>query len=169
MRKCGKCGFNNADDAVFCNGCGVKIEAPAQATPSVSASSSAPAQKKPSFAAQKVNKLSEPVAGWLVCISGSRRGEDYRILSKNNLIGQDDSSDINLRGNDAVKGSNFATIAYYSKQNAFYLIPGDSSEVMKIGEETVEIPTILKNGDLIEIGECEYKFVSFCNEEFKWE
>ena len=163
MKKCSKCGFANADDALFCNGCGAKMDSPAPVTAATPASNSAPVQKKPSFAAQRVSKLSEPVAGWLVCVNGSRRGEDYRILSKNNLIGSEDSSDIVLKGNDAVKGASFATIAYYIKQNSFYIIPGDQSGSLKIGGEPIEIPTVLKNGDLIEIGECEYKFVSFCN------
>ena len=118
---------------------------------------------------KEVNESNEPVVGWLVCINGADRGEDYRIRAKNNRIGSDVNSDICLAKNESVKGSDFATIAYYTKKNVYYFIPGDDSGSIMINEEIVEIPLVLNNGDIIKMGGSEYKFIPLCNEDFQWE
>ncbi len=111
----------------------------------------------------------DPVVGWIVCTKGEGRGRDYRILAKNNRIGNGAASDICLKNNKAVDRENYATIAYYTKQNAFYLIPGDVAGGLKLNGNELEIPTEIHAKDVIAIGSCEYRFVSFCADDFRWE
>ena len=111
----------------------------------------------------------DPVAGWIVCTKGEGRGRDYRILAKNNRIGNSAASEICLKSNAAVDRDNYATIAYYAKQNAFYLIPGDGRGGLKLNGDDLEIPTEIHAKDVIGIGSCEYRFVSFCADDFRWE
>ncbi len=101
-------------------------------------------------------------------ISGEDRGNDYRIRFGNNRIGNTEISEICLNDNKAVNGNNYATISYYKKQNAFYVMPGDCGGTIKINNEVIEIPTPLLGDANITIGESEYKFIPMCTEIFRW-
>ena len=127
----------------------------------------APVQNAPADISAPGSK--EPVCGWLVCSKGEDKGEDYRIRSKNNRIGGVPNADIYLANNSLVKGDNYATLAYYIKKNTFYLIPGDSADSICINGENIEIPTILNSGDIISMGDSEYKFIPLCDDDFRWE
>ena len=181
---CIKCGAANAEDSRFCNECGatlpeqkdVKSSAPSPEVQAVMQAQvtrdidSTPVKEERQVAPVVKNEVSrEPVAGWIVCTKGEGRGEDFRIRAGNNRIGNTEEAEISLSDNKAVSGGNCATIAYYTKQNAYYVMPGDSGDSVQINKETVEIPTVLKGGDVITIGECEYKFIPLCTEDFKWD
>lgn len=191
---CIKCGTANPSDSKFCIACGAPLPepnrnpapapftepaAPAAEAPdpfkavsdfvetvSATVQEPAPAPVSPAPAAPGSR---EPVCGWLVCTKGDDKGEDYRIRSKNNRIGGVPASDIYLANNSEVKADNFATLAYYIKKNTFYLIPGDSADSISINGENIEIPTILNAGDIISIGDSEYKFIPLCDADFTWE
>ncbi|MCR5767810.1 MAG: zinc-ribbon domain-containing protein [Lachnospiraceae bacterium] len=191
---CIKCGTENPSDSKFCIACGAPLPEPNRTpapAPFVEPAEppkaftepeapdpfkavsdfvetvSAPAQ--PAAPAPAAPGSREPVCGWLVCTKGDDKGEDYRIRSKNNRIGGVPASDIYLANNSEVKSDNFATLAYYIKKNTFYLIPGDNADSISINGETIEIPTILNSGDIIAIGDSEYKFIPLCDDDFKWE
>lgn len=180
---CIKCGAANAEDSRFCNECGATLPGQTETkssspSPEVLAvmqaqglgNGSAPVKEEKQIASTPKNVVSrEPVAGWIVCTKGEGRGEDFRIRAGNNRIGNTAAAEICLSDNKAVSGANCATIAYYSKQNAYYVMPGDSGDIVQINNEPVEIPTVLKGGDVITIGECEYKFIPLCTDEFKWD
>lgn len=111
----------------------------------------------------------EPVTGWLVCIEGAEKGKDYRIAARNNSIGRGDSMDICIKGDPAISREGHARLAYDGKHNNFYLIPGESTNNIYINGEPVYVPTQLKAGDIIELGESKFLFVPFCNETFNWQ
>ena len=141
--------------------------APAPA-PAASAPTPAPATAPEPEKKNAEKTAFEPVVGWLICLNGENRGEDYSIRAKSNRIGTDANADIKIATN-ASSTANCATVAYYMKQNAFYMIPGDMGENLKINGDIVEIPTILQSGDKIYFGEAEFKFIALCNEEFRWD
>ena len=111
----------------------------------------------------------EPVAGWLVCIEGKEKGKDYRIAAKNNSIGRDEKSDICIKGDETISRENHARLAYDVKHNAFHIIPGDGANNVYIGENPVYVPTLLKERDVIEMGESKFVFIPFCGDLFTWQ
>lgn len=111
----------------------------------------------------------EPVTGWLVCIEGVEKGKDYRIAAKNNVIGRSEMMDICIKSDKAVSRENHARIAYDGKHNNFYLIPADSVNSVYINDEPIYVPTLLKKGDIIELGESKFVFVPFCDDAFNWQ
>lgn len=111
----------------------------------------------------------EPVAGWLVCIEGVEKGKDYRVTAKNNSIGRSETMDICIKGDKAVSRENHARIAYDGKHHNFFLIPADSTNCSYINDEPIYVPTQLKKGDVIELGESKFVFVPFCDDTFNWQ
>ncbi len=111
----------------------------------------------------------EPVAGWLVAISGPEKGRDYRIVSERNFIGRSEEMDITIAGDEAVSRENHAAVSYSPKTQNFRLYPGDSKGLVYLNEEEVLTPELLKSHDIIELGQTRLMFVPLCGELFQWE
>ena len=74
----------------------------------------------------------DPVVGWLVAVSGSERGRDYRIHSDNNYIGRSEKMAICIRGDDTISRVNHAVIAYDTRERLFYFAPGEGRSINRI-------------------------------------
>lgn len=111
---------------------------------------------------------SEPVVGWLVCVEGSARGQDYRIRSEKNFIGRSEKMDICITGDEQISRENHAILSYDPKKNIFRLFPGDSKGLVYLNDQEVIMPSELKSGDIIELGQTKLMFVPFCSESFQW-
>ncbi len=111
----------------------------------------------------------EPVVGWVVCVEGVHFGEDFKIKSGRNFIGRSGNMNICLSGDKAISRERHAILTYDPKGNVFMIQPGDSSELCYLNGQLVLIPTPLKAGDRISLGESELMFVPFCSESFTWE
>lgn len=110
----------------------------------------------------------EPVTGWLVCVEGTEQGKDYRIAAKINSIGRSEAMDICIKGDAAISRENHARLAYDGKHNQFHLIPAESVNGIYVNDEPVYVPTCLKAGDIIELGESRFRFIPFCDDRFNW-
>ena len=58
---------------------------------------------------------------------------------------------------------------YDTKQSKTVILPGDSNGIVYLNDEAVYMPTELHLYDVIEMGESQFLFISFCGEHFKWE
>lgn len=110
----------------------------------------------------------EPVTGWLVCVEGAEKGKDYRIAAKINSIGRGENMDICIKGDATISRENHARLAYDGKHNDFHLIPAESINSIYINDEPVYVPTRVKEGDIIELGESKFRFIAFCDDTFNW-
>ena len=110
----------------------------------------------------------EPVTGWLVCVEGTEKGKDYRIAAKINSIGRGENMDICIKGDATISRENHARLAYDGKHNDFHLIPAESINSIYINDEPVYVPTRVKEGDIIELGESKFRFIAFCDDTFNW-
>ena len=110
----------------------------------------------------------EPVTGWLVCIEGAEKGKDYRIAAKNNSIGRSETADISIT-DQAASRENHARLSYDGNHNKFYLIPAERTNNIYINDEPIFVPTVLKKGDVIELGESKFIFIPFCDDAFNWQ
>ena len=115
----------------------------------------------------------EPVVGWLICIEGVQRGQDYKIRQGKNFIGRSDEMDISIVGDDSISRKNHASIVYDPKPRRFLLLPGEggglvylSNQVKK--EEAVLTATEIDAYDVIEIGKSKFIFVNLCGIHFDW-
>ena len=127
------------------------------------------AAEKPAEAPSKKPGETEPVVGWLVCVDGVHKGEDFRIKRGRNFIGRASNMDIVISGDQAVSRDKHAILTYDPKGVSFFLQPGLSSELSYVNQEAVLVPTKLKSGDRITLGDTELIFVPFCSRTFTWE
>lgn len=109
---------------------------------------------------------SELLVGWLVCISGERRGRDYRLYSGFNRIGRSLDSDICIQDRMITENMHCAVV-YDEKGGAFYVVPGKGS-ITYLNQKTVQEAVGLQEGDRIELGETILEFVPFCKGEHTW-
>lgn len=111
----------------------------------------------------------DPVVGWLVCIEGAERGKDYRIRSEKNFIGRSASMDICISGDDTISREKHAVVTFEPKKQTFWLIPGDSSGLVYLNGEVVNVPAVLQERDVVEIGKTKLVLVPFVNYQFRWD
>lgn len=111
----------------------------------------------------------EPVVGWLVCISGENAGEDFALKSGRNFIGRSASMDVVLAGDKSVSREKHAILLYEPRKREFLAQPGDSRELFYVNDEVVLNTEKLKAYDKLLIGNTELLFIPFCGEKFAWE
>jgi hypothetical protein len=111
-----------------------------------------------------------PVVGWLVCIEGTERGNDYKIVSEKNFIGRSEEMHIHISGDNGISRRNHAVISYNPKQRNFMLIPGaETTGIIYVNEEAIYAPTELSPYDVIEMGKSKFIFIPLCGQHFEWE
>jgi hypothetical protein len=117
----------------------------------------------------KDNHISDPVAGWLVCVQGPEKGRDYRLKAGMNEIAreEDPEVDIVLRADNTISRRYHAEIQYDPDENEFYLIKLKNEAVM-LNDKKVKRPVQLSPYDIIQLGETRLVFVPLCSEKFKW-
>ena len=84
-----------------------------------------------------------PAAGWLVITEGAGRGTDFRLVRGANRIGRSAEMEVSL---------DF----------------GSRSDPLLNGS-TIRGEPVLKNRDIIQVGDTKLVFVAFCGEGFAWE
>lgn len=111
----------------------------------------------------------EPVVGWLACIEGPARGQDYRIKSEKNFIGRSDEMHIRIPGDSSLSWKNHAVISYNPVQRNFFLIPGDGAGLVYHNNNAALAPVALNSYDVIRMGRSTFVFVALCGVHFDWE
>ena len=111
----------------------------------------------------------EPVVGWLVCIEGAQRGQDYRIRSEKNFIGRSEEMHIQISGDNAISRRNHAVISYNPLQRNFFLIPGDGAGLVYHNNKAVYSPVELTAYDVLQMGKSKFIFIPLCGIHFEWE
>lgn len=110
----------------------------------------------------------QPVAGWVVCLTGGERGKDYRLHSGKNFVGRGTSMDVVLVDDKSISRDRHCSITYDPKGNTFYLSP-EEGNVVSLNGEVIEKAERLNGEDKITLGETELLFIPYCKEERKWE
>lgn len=111
----------------------------------------------------------DPIAGWLVCVHGTARGEQYLIRTERNSLGRGSKMDICIKGDLGISRENHATISYNPRARTFTLIPGEGKSIIYLNGQEVLSPTQLTVYDRIEISATVLVFVPLCSEVFSWE
>lgn len=117
---------------------------------------------------EHAKKVLLPVTGWLVCIEGASKGQDYRIHAEYNYIGRSSKMDICIQGDPTISRENHAIIAYDTLEGAFYFAPSGGGSIVRVNGKAVLVSVELKAYDRLTIGQSSFLFVPFCGEQFKW-
>ena len=125
-------------------------------------------QERTEPAYMKMNGM-DPVVGWLVAVTGSQKGTDYRIHSDNNFIGRSRRMSICISGDNTISNENHAIVSYDTRNKKFYFTPGTGKNIVRVNENAVFSTTELKAYDIIEIGVTKFVFIPLCGEGFDWE
>ncbi len=147
-----------------------------QASGSMSSSQAAPVRQHhavshPAATVRLVEKQTgiNPVVGWLVCTSGPMRGQDFPLYGEKNFIGRDRSMQVCLSADNSVSRERHAAVVFDPKKHMFWLSPGDASGLVYLNGELVNAPLPLNERDAIEVGSTALVFVTFVNDQFRWE
>ena len=109
------------------------------------------------------------MVGWLVCIEGPAKGQDFRIHADNNYIGRAPYMDIAVTGDDTISRENHAILAYDTREKLYYFAPGSGRGIVRLNGKAVLMMTELHAYDKIEIGRSILIFVPLCGDQFSWE
>ena len=108
------------------------------------------------------------VRGWLVCVDGEKRGEDFKICGEKSTIGRGDGNDIKLDFDSSISKGVNATISCDLRNNKFFILLGESKNNNYVNDNMLMTPVELKDYDVIEIGSTKLIFRSLCNDSFNW-
>ena len=123
------------------------------------------ADKKEPF----MEKESDPVVGWLVCVKGNNYGKSFDLHSGRNFIGRSSEMHICLKGDDSVSRARHAIITYEPRARKFFAQPGDSQQLFYVNDDVVLTSVELGNKDVISVGKSRLVFVPFCDQVYGWE
>lgn len=111
----------------------------------------------------------EPVVGWLVCITGEYFGESFKLKAGRNFIGRASNMDVVLGGDTTVSRERHGIIVYVPRNRMFIAQPGESRELFYVNDKAVLDNVQMKDNDIIDIGNTRLMLVTCCNEHFCWE
>ena len=110
-----------------------------------------------------------PVVGWLVAVSGSAKGADFKIRSGYNYIGRDNNMDICIPGDMELSRQKAAVIGFDPVEKLFLFAPSEGKNFVRINGKAIIGPTVIKSFDRLRIGSTDLIFVAFCGERFGWD
>ena len=110
----------------------------------------------------------DPVVGWIVCIDGHHKGQDFKLKAEKNYIGRAPEMDICLEGDSAISRKNHAILAYNPKERIFMMIPGEGNGIVYVQNNAVFAPQKLENRHMIEMGTSKFIFIELCGKNFDW-
>ena len=111
----------------------------------------------------------DPVVGWLVCVNGPEKGNDYRLKAKINTIGRGEGNDVCINGDKTISSHAHAKLAYDARRNQYTFLPGEGSNINYLNNEAVYTPMPLHAYDVVDLGESSFLFIPLCDERFRWD
>ena len=110
-------------------------------------------------------RLSRNTVGWLVCTSGTMKGESFVLREGENAIGRAQHMDVVLSEEPTVSRNKHAVIVY--EKPFVYRLERTSDHVLHNGKSCQSSQT-LSSRDRIQLGDCELIFIPLCDGTFSW-
>ncbi len=111
------------------------------------------------------DKNINPVAGWLVCLSGENKGRSFEVHIGKNFVGRSMKMDIHTNDEQISRENHFSVI-YDPHSNDFFALEGNG--ITYFNGNLLAGAEKLKDGDEIEAGSSKYVFVPYCKEGREW-
>ena len=117
-----------------------------------------------------VDKMNDPVVGWVVVTEGEGKGNSLCIGLGQNTLGRDTSNRIICNfGDKTISRSKHLSISFDQRSKKFFAVPGDSSNMSYLNDNVILTPLELHAYDKIRLtGETVLTFIPFCGETFSW-
>lgn len=110
-----------------------------------------------------------PAVGWLICLSGKYLGRDFRLHAGKNYVGRSEKMDVVLKGMMTVSRDRHVTVLFEPKKKIYIVQPGESKELAYLNEQLILQPKLLKQGDIITVGDVDLMFQPLCSADgFDW-
>jgi hypothetical protein len=109
------------------------------------------------------------VVGCLICVKGAMMGEGFFLVEGHNDIGRGANLEVVLSKELTVSRKAHACITYDKKKNQYFLEAAKEKQDVLCNGAIVHEPTLLADGNEIQIGQCTLRFVAFCDDGFQWE
>lgn len=114
-------------------------------------------------------KKVSPTVGWLICIKGPAKGQDFKLHTGWNYIGRGIENEVNIP-DPKVGRSNMAKLAYDHIGKTFLIAPGDNTRNLTyMSNKPLLMPTPINAYDTIKLGDSDLLFVPLCGPQFSWE
>ncbi len=110
----------------------------------------------------------DPAVGFLVCVEGPQKGQDFRLTAGRNFIGRGNDMDIALSEDDTVSRENHAIVSYDAKNNSFLVMPGQGRGISYLNGNEVASALALNPFDKMELGKTTLLFLPLCGPQFRW-
>ncbi len=117
----------------------------------------------------KDSAVTQPPVGYLICLRGAARGQDFRLHAQRNTIGRSSAMDVCIKGDLGISRETNAVLSYNPRARSFHLIPGEGKSIVYVSGQEVMTPVQLKGGEIIEIGDTSLVFLPVCGPGFDWE
>jgi len=111
----------------------------------------------------------QPVVGWLVCVRGPSIGQDYRLVAGRNPIGRDASNPVSITEDRSISRAKHAIVTYDPHSNAFFVQPGESSELCYINGSVILESMPFNADDILTVGKTSLLFLPCCSGKFSWD
>jgi len=114
--------------------------------------------------------LEDPVAGFLVVVSGPGRGSVHKLGYGMNPIGRDASQRVSLNhGDQRISRENHAVLTFDPVLRKFYILQGEGPGLCYLNNEAVLAPTELPGGSHLKLGDTVLRMLALCGEDFLWD
>ncbi len=111
-----------------------------------------------------------PATGWLVCVEGKAKGEDYRLYMGYSYIGRDPAKNQVAIPDDHISSVPSARILYDTESRKFYLNECDGARnPVYLNDKLFDGRVELQPYDMLKLGNTKLLFVPLCTEKFAWE
>lgn len=109
----------------------------------------------------------ELFVGWLVCVEGPHRGQDWHLYQGFNRLGRNEALDIPVMKDEKMGRNAVFAVVYDDRSNRFFAVqqPGENAY---LNEEALQGAVPLKTGDRLRAGGSLFEFVAFCGERNVW-
>ena len=114
--------------------------------------------------------MDDPVVGWVVLVEGPGKGKSLELGVGANSIGRSSTQKVALNfGDHEIHRERHAQIVFDPRSNRFFLQGSqDARNLTYLSDALVLVPTELKGGETIVIGQTHLRFVPFCGPHFSW-
>lgn len=118
---------------------------------------------------QSTERLSSPVVGWLIVVSGSSRGQTVELHSGDNTVVQHpELEDLITLKQDQESSNVLGTVSYDPTIRQFTIDSVLSGPAPSLNGAEVTLPLQLSDGDSIRLGSTDVRFKALCGPEFDW-
>lgn len=108
-----------------------------------------------------------PTVGWVICIRGPHKGQDFRLVTGYNKIGRSSEMAVSLPMDDQISRDSHAIIAYEPIKKKFFAA-GDKNMIY-INDSFIMGMQEIHANDVIRVGASELMFVPLCGDVFSWD